>query len=99
MKKFFALSGNLIRGIFYSFFTRMRGIKKYTHKEREKILHEMIPLIKRKFGKNLLAVAARGSFARNTDQPYSDLELFAFLKEMPRGQKKENAQNKKRSIC
>ena len=48
----------------------------------------MVPLIKHKFGKNLLAVAARGSFARNTDQPYSDLELFAFLKEMPRDQKK-----------
>ncbi|MBU2530120.1 MAG: hypothetical protein KKD35_03680 [Elusimicrobia bacterium] len=48
----------------------------------------MVPLIKKKFGKNLLAIAARGSFARNADDPYSDLELFAFLKEMPRGQKK-----------
>ncbi|MFH1291785.1 MAG: hypothetical protein ABIH87_01125 [bacterium] len=66
----------------------MKGIKKYTHKEREAVLHEMVPLIKQRFGKNLLAIAARGSFARNTDQPYSDLELFAFLKEMPRGQKK-----------
>jgi hypothetical protein len=66
----------------------MKGIKKNTHKEREAVLLEMVPLIKRKFGKNLLAIAARGSFARNTDQPYSDLELFAFLKEMPHGQKK-----------
>jgi len=66
----------------------MKGIKKYTHKERAEVLHEMVPLIKRKFGKNLLAIAARGSFARKTDQPYSDLELFAFIKEMPRGQKK-----------
>lgn len=66
----------------------MKGIKKYTHKERAEVLHEMVPLIKRKFGKNLLAIAARGSFARKTDQPYSDLELFAFLKEMPHGQKK-----------
>ncbi len=66
----------------------MKGIKKYTHKERAEVLHEMAPLIKQRFGKNLLAIAARGSFARNTDQPYSDLELFAFLKEMPRGQKK-----------
>lgn len=48
----------------------------------------MVPLIKKKFGKNLLAIAARGSFARKTDASFSDLELFAFLKEMPRGQKK-----------
>lgn len=66
----------------------MMGIKKYTHEEREKVLQEMVPLIKQKFGKNLLAIAARGSFARKTEGPYSDLELFAFLKEMPRGQKK-----------
>lgn len=66
----------------------MKGIKKYTHKEREKVLNEMVPLVKQKFGKNLLAIAARGSFARKTEGPYSDLEFFAFLKEMPRGQKK-----------
>ncbi|MCR4314644.1 MAG: hypothetical protein NUV84_05375 [Candidatus Uhrbacteria bacterium] len=66
----------------------MKGIKKYTHKEREQVLLEMVPLIKQKFGKNLLAIAARGSFARKTEGPYSDLELFSFLKEMPRGQKK-----------
>mgnify|MGYP001567117970 CR=1 FL=1 len=66
----------------------MKGIKKYTHKERERVLLEMVPLIKKKFGKNLLAIATRGSFARKTEGPYSDLELFAFLKEMPQGQKK-----------
>jgi len=76
------------QGNFYSFFKRMKGIKKYTHKEREKVLLEMVPLIKKKFGKNLLAIAARGSFARKTEGPYSDLELFTFLKEMPRRQKK-----------
>ncbi len=88
MKNSFALLGKFNRGNFYSFLTHMKGIKKYTHEEREAVLYEMVPLIKRKFGKNLLAIAARGSFARNTDLPYSDLELFAFLKEMPRGQKK-----------
>jgi kanamycin nucleotidyltransferase len=66
----------------------MKGIKKHTHAEREKVLHELVPQLKQKFGKNLIAIAARGSFARKTDGPYSDLELFAFLKEMPRGQKK-----------
>lgn len=66
----------------------MKGIKKHSHNERETVLNELIPLIKNKFGDNLLAIAARGSFARNTDGPYSDLELFAFLKKMPVGQEK-----------
>jgi len=66
----------------------MNGIKKFTHEEREKVLNEMVPFIKQKFGKNLLAIAARGSFARKTEGPYSDLELFSFLKKMPPGQKK-----------
>lgn len=65
----------------------MKGIKKHSHKEREKVLKELVPLIKTRFGDKLLAIAARGSFARNTDGPFSDLELFAFLKKMPPGQK------------
>ncbi len=63
----------------------MKGIKKHTHKQRIHALEEMVPLIKQRFGDNLIAIAARGSTARNTDGPYSDVELFAFLKEMPEG--------------
>ena len=65
----------------------MKGLKKYSHKNREKIIKEIIPLIKKKFGKNLIALAAQASYARNEDFGYSDLELIAFVKKMPRGKK------------
>ncbi len=65
----------------------MEGIKKYTHQDRERIVQEMIPLIKRKFGKNLVALATSASFARGDDYDYSDLELNAFLKKKLRGKK------------
>ena len=62
----------------------MRGIKKHTHSDREKVIREMVPFIKKKFGDNLIALAASGSYARNEDFAYSDLELTAFVKKMPR---------------
>ena len=34
-------------------------------------------------GSNLLALAVQGSYAREADREYSDLELVAFLKELP----------------
>lgn len=63
----------------------MNGIKPHTHADRERVVAEIIPMIKKKFGANLLGIAAQGSFARGEDGPYSDLELIAFLKRMPRG--------------
>ena len=63
----------------------MKGIKKYTHAERQKVIEEMIPLIKKKFGDNLLGLASLASFARGDDADYSDLELVAYLKKMPEG--------------
>ncbi len=65
----------------------MRGLKKYSHKDREKVIEEMIPLAKKKFGKDLLALAAQASYARNEDFDYSDLELIAFVREMPKNKK------------
>jgi len=65
----------------------MKGLKPHTHQERQKVIEEMIPLIKKKFGDNLIALAANASFARNEDTDYSDLELTAFVKEMPEGKK------------
>ena len=47
----------------------------------------MAPLVKKRFGENLIALAACGSYARNEDCDYSDLELVAFVKKMPRGKK------------
>jgi len=63
----------------------MKGIKPHTHAERERVVAEILPLIKKKFGTNLLGIAAQGSFARGDDGPYADLELIAFLARMPRG--------------
>jgi len=61
----------------------MKGLKKFSHKDREKVIKEMIPLIKKKFGKNLVALAAQASYARDEDFDYSDLELIAFVRKMP----------------
>ena len=61
----------------------MKGIKEHTHSERQKVIKEMTPLIRNKFGDNLLALAVCCSYARNDDHLYSDLELIAFVKEMP----------------
>ena len=63
----------------------MKGLKKYTHRQRQKIVEKILPQIRRKFGDNLIALAAQGSFARNEDFDYSDLELIAFVREMPEG--------------
>ena len=65
----------------------MKGLKKYSHEDREKVIEEMVPLIKRRFGENLVALAAQASYARNEDADYSDLELIAFVREMPEGKK------------
>ena len=63
----------------------MKGIKKHTHEDREKVIREMLPLIKKMFGDNLIALAAGGSYARGEDADYSDLELTAFVRTMPEG--------------
>lgn len=63
----------------------MNGLKKYTHQERQETVEKILPQIREKFDDNLIALAAQGSFARNEDFDYSDLELIAFVKEMPEG--------------
>jgi len=63
----------------------MKGIKRHTHNDRGKIIRDITPLIKQKFGDNLIALAACCSYARNEDADYSDLELTAFVKTMPEG--------------
>ena len=67
----------------------MKGIKKHTHADREKIVNDMVPLIQEKFGDNLVALASQASYARGDDADYSDLELIAFLREMPGGKEVE----------
>lgn len=65
----------------------MKGLKKYTHKDRKKIIKKIVPLVKKKFGNNLIALAARASFARGEGHDYSDLELIAFVKKISKGKK------------
>lgn len=63
----------------------MKGLKKHTHHDRQRVIEEILPQIREKFRDNLIALAAQGSFARNEDSDYSDLELIAFVKKMPEG--------------
>jgi hypothetical protein len=51
------------------------------------VIEELLPLIRKKFGDNLVALAATASYARDEDFDYSDLELTAFVKTMPEGQR------------
>lgn len=64
-------------------------MQKYTHKQRTDILDSLIiPQLKRELGDNLVAIAADGSYARNEDTDYSDIELMVFVKDktdLPRG--------------
>ena len=61
----------------------MKSLKEHSHKERQHVVEALLPLIQRHVGDQLVALAATGSFARNTDAAYSDLELIAFVKERP----------------
>jgi hypothetical protein len=65
----------------------MKGLGKHSHDDRLRVIENMVPVIRRKFGDNLVGLAAQASFARNEDTGYSDLEMIAFVKEMPAGKK------------
>ncbi|MGD8978660.1 MAG: kanamycin nucleotidyltransferase C-terminal domain-containing protein [candidate division WOR-3 bacterium] len=57
-------------------------MKRHTHKERAALLKDVIvPMLRKQLGKNLVAIAADGSFARHEDKGYSDLELMIFVKD------------------
>ncbi|MCK4367088.1 MAG: hypothetical protein KAW84_03990 [Thermoplasmata archaeon] len=61
----------------------MMLLKKHTHEQREELAKRILPKLREKFGDDLVAFAAQASHARGEDFGYSDLELIAFLKEMP----------------
>ncbi len=65
------------------------GLKGYTHRQRTKIINDvLVPKIRKELGKNLIAIAADGSYARNEDTDFSDIELMIFVKDskkLPRG--------------
>ncbi len=56
------------------------GLKAHTHQDRARVVEALIPLIKRHMGRELVALAASGSFAKNSDGPYSDIDLIGFVK-------------------
>ena len=58
----------------------MQSIQSHTHKEREKVLQKLVPIIQKQLGDNLIALAVGGSFARDADIDYSDIELVAFTR-------------------
>ncbi len=61
--------------------TKFIGLKKYTHAQRTKIITKtIVPRIRKQLGKNLIAIAADGSYARNKDTDFSDIELIIFVK-------------------
>ncbi len=62
----------------------MQGIKKHTHQDRAEVIKQLIPIIKDKYGENLVALAVEGSYVRDEDTDYSDLEMIVFLKENPK---------------
>ena len=41
----------------------------------------IVPMLKKELNKNLIAIAADGSFGRHEDRDYSDLELMIFVKD------------------
>lgn len=58
------------------------GLKKYNRAQRTAIINKLVvPLLKKELGKNLIAIAADGSYARNEDTDYSDIELMIFIKD------------------
>lgn len=57
------------------------GLRKYTHTQRAKIITKtIVPRIRKQLGRNLIAIAADGSYARNEDTDFSDVELIIFVK-------------------
>jgi hypothetical protein len=61
------------------------AIRPHTHADRTRIIEQLVPLFRQKFGDDLLAVASCASYARGEDQSYSDLELVVFLRNLPVG--------------
>jgi hypothetical protein len=61
----------------------VNGLRPHTHADRTRLVHELVDLHRRQLGENLLGLATQGSYARNGDSDYSDIELVAFLRTVP----------------
>ncbi|MGI8905923.1 MAG: kanamycin nucleotidyltransferase C-terminal domain-containing protein [Candidatus Sumerlaeaceae bacterium] len=47
--------------------------------DRQQLANHLLRRLRAELGENLLAAAAYGSFAKGTDKPYSDFEMFAVV--------------------
>lgn len=63
----------------------MEGLRPHTRGDRTRLIAELVELHRRQLGDNLLGLATQGSYARGSDGDYSDVELVAFLAEVPSG--------------
>ena len=59
------------------------GLRPHTHEERIMAARDLVPLLRRRFGDGLRAVALSGSVARGDDRAFSDLELVVFVRDPP----------------
>ncbi|MGO1069862.1 kanamycin nucleotidyltransferase C-terminal domain-containing protein [Lysobacter sp. CA199] len=55
------------------------GPQSITGEQRRELVDEVVEQLRQRHGERLLAVALYGSTARDTDGPYSDIELWAVL--------------------
>ena len=56
------------------------GLKRHSHADRTHTVERIVPILTQELGSNLIAIAADGSYARNEDADYSDLEFMIFVK-------------------
>lgn len=49
------------------------------------VIERLVPWVQEKYGENFEGLGIDGSYGRNEDLEYSDLELIVFLKELPEG--------------
>jgi kanamycin nucleotidyltransferase len=63
----------------------VEGLRPHTRADRAGLVAQLIELHRRQLGDNLLGLASQGSYARGRDGDYSDIELVAFLAEVPGG--------------
>lgn len=61
----------------------VQGLRPHTHGHRRRIVDELVDMHRSQLGDNLLGLATQGSYARGSDGVYSDIELVAFLLEVP----------------
>ena len=61
----------------------VEGMQRHTRDDRTRVVQRLIEMHRRELGENLLGLATQGSYARDSDRDYSDLEIVAFLTTVP----------------